>query len=206
MTDFSSDLRHTFGSIDIYLFDQLHRGRFDGCHKVLDVGCGSGRNLVFLLRHGLEAFAVDQEAAAVERTRDLVRQLAPHLSETNICQATAEELPYSDASFDAVLCNAVLHFASDQDHFWRMVSELGRVLRPGGILFTRLASDIGLEDRVRPLGEGRYRLPDGSDRFLVNEAMLLQATDRIGGELLDPLKTTIVQNLRCMTTWCVRKK
>ena len=54
--------------------------------------------------------------------------------------------------------------------------------------------------------KGRWhRLPDGSDRFLVDEAMLLEATERLGGRLLDPLKTTNVQNLRCMTTWVLEK-
>jgi len=81
-----------------------------------------------------------------------------------------------------------------------------RILTPGGMLFTRLASSIGMEDRVELIGGRRFRLPDGSTRFLVDEALLIERTHGLGGELLDPLKTTVVQNQRCMTTWVVGKR
>jgi hypothetical protein len=86
-----------------------------------------------------------------------------------------------------------------------MLDEMWRVLRPGGMLFCRLASTIGMEGRFRQIEGRRYKLPDGTERFLVDEQMLLDETQRLGGELLDPLKTTLVQNLRCMTTWVVGK-
>jgi SAM-dependent methyltransferase len=105
---------------------------------------------------------------------------------------------------DAVVCSAVLHFAADGAHFGRMVRELWRVTAPGGLFFARLASNIGLEDRVGAAGR-RVRLPDGSDRFVVDEAMLLAWTERLGARLLDPIKTTNVQGQRCMTTWCLLK-
>ena len=60
------------------------------------------------------------------------------------------------------------------------------------MLFARLASNIGLEAAIGPAGR-RVRLPDGSDRFVVDEAMLLEWTARLGGQLLDPIKTTNVQ-------------
>ena len=53
--------------------------------------------------------------------------------------------------------------------------------------------------------DGRYLLPDGSERYLVDEAMLMRFTAALGGSLVDPLKTTVVQDQRCMTTWVVRK-
>ena len=87
-----------------------------------------------------------------------------------------------------------------------MLAGIWRVLAPGGLLFARLASSIGIEDLVQPLGGGRFRLPDGSDRFLVDERMLMDAGARLGGDLLDPLKTTVGQNQRAMTTWVVRKR
>ena len=51
-----------------------------------------------------------------------------------------------------------------------------------------------------------HLLPDGSERYLVDEALLLEWTRQLGGVLLDPLKTTIVQDQRCMTTWVVQKR
>ena len=198
------ELPAMFGEIDIYLFDQLLRGRFDQRPRVLDAGCGDGRNLMYLLRRGFTCFGIDHDPAAIERVRALAVQLAPDLPRENFRTGRIDHLPWDDASMDAVVCSAVLHFASDVVHFDRMLHELWRVLACDGMLFARLASNIGLEDAVGA-GGTRVRLPDGSDRFVVDEAMLLERTHRLGGQLLDPIKTTNVQQQRCMTTWCVWK-
>jgi tellurite methyltransferase len=137
--------------------------------------------------------------------RRLAGELAPRLPAACFQVAPVEALPFADESMDAVLSSAVLHFATDERHFGRMLREMWRVLRPGGFLFARLASSIGIESRVQPLSEGRYLLPDGSERFLVDEAGLLAWTGRLGGRPAEPVKTTNVQNLRAMTTWCLHK-
>ncbi len=197
-------LREIYGNIDIYLFDQLLKGRYDGLNKVLDVGCGSGRNLPYFLRNGYEVFGVDPDLQAVETVKQLSRELAPNNSLENFMVCRAESLPYDDASFDLIICSAVLHFARDEQQFYNMLLQMFRVLKPGGYFFARLASDIGIEKLVRPLGNRRYLLPDGSERFLVNEKILRTYTDEFG-ELYEPIKTTHVQNMRCMTTWCIQK-
>jgi tellurite methyltransferase len=197
-------LRQTYGNIDIYLFDQLLKGRYDGSKKVLDVGCGGGRNLVYFLRNGFEVFGVDPDPQAVDAVKKLSAELAPQNPPGNFAVSPAEDLPYDDAAFDLVVCSAVLHFARDKQHFDAMLRSIFRVLRPDGYFFARLASDIGIETRVRPAGNDRYLLPDGSERFLVNEQTLLRYTGEFG-VLYEPIKTTNVQNLRCMTTWCVQK-
>ena len=197
-------LSDQFGAIDIYLFDQLLRDRIVPGHRVLDVGCGPGRNLEYMLRSGfvVHAGAVDEEC--VSRVRALVAQLAPKLEGERVHLARLEALPFADDAFDAVIVIAVLHFARDLRHFEEMLAELVRVIAPGGMFLARVASDIGLESAVHPLGDGRYTLPDGTDRFLVNEKMRLDWTERAGATLLDPIKTTNVQGTRCMTTWTVR--
>jgi tellurite methyltransferase len=199
---FNGSLRDWFGGIDIYLFDQLLRNRIRPGMSILDAGCGSGRNLVYFLRSGFAVHGVDEEPEAIAAVRSLAGLLAPGLPAENFRLEPVECLSFADQSFDAVLSSAVLHFARDEHHFHGMIREMWRVLRPGGLLFARLASSIGIERLVQPLGDGRYRLPDGSDRFLVDEAMLLAKTAELGGSLADPIKTTNVQNLRCMTTWC----
>jgi tellurite methyltransferase len=199
------DLDLQFGQIDIYLFDQLLRGRLQPGMRVLDAGCGSGRNLVYLLRSGYEVFGADSDVDAIEAVRVLAATLAPQLPGANFRAEAVEEMSYPDAFADAVLSSAVLHFARDDRHFEAMVKDMWRVLRPGGLLFCRLASTIGMETRVRQTVGRRFLLPDGSERYLVDEALLVELTRRLGGAFLDPLKTTIVQNQRCMTTWVVRK-
>lgn len=197
-------LRETYGNIDIYLFDQLLKGRYDNAKNMLDVGCGSGRNLFYFLRNGYNVYGIDPDINAIETVRKLSAALAPDNPAKNFQVCSAEKLPYDDQTFDLVMCNAVLHFAKDKNHFEDMLRSVFRVLKPGGYFFARLASDIGLEKLVTPLGNGRYLLPDGSERFLVNEQMLIKYTNEFG-ELYEPLKTTNVHNRRCMTTWCVQK-
>ena len=199
-----NNLLETYGNIDIYLFDQLLKGRYDNAKKILDVGCGGGRNLFYFLRNGYEVFGVDPDPAAVETVKKLSASLAPNNPLENFTICKAENLSFDDETFDLIVCNTVLHFANDEQHFRTMLQSMFRVLKPGGYFFSRLASDIGLEKLVKPLGPNRYLLPDGTERFLVNEQMLLAYTHDLG-ELYEPIKTTNVQNIRCMTTWCVQK-
>ncbi len=198
----STDLRSVFGDIDIYLFDQLLRGRLDTRPRVLDAGCGDGRNLRYLLGHGFDCHGIDRDAGSVDHVRRLGAAAGLDDLASRFVAGEADRLPWADASMDVVICSAVLHFADDADHFHRMVHELWRVLAPGGLLFTRLASTIGIEGLVGPGGR-RVRLPDGSDRFVVDEPLLMACTGRLGARLADPLKTTVVQGMRAMTTWCL---
>ncbi len=202
----TTPLAEQFGNIDIYLFDQLLRGRLHPGQRVLDAGCGGGRNLVYLLRNGFDVHASDADGAAVTSVRALAAQLQPTLPPENFRVEPVERPSFTPASMDVVISNAVLHFAADHAHFDAMVDGMWTMLRPRGLLFCRLASSIGMESRMQPLGHGRFRMPDGSDRYLVDEARLMAATARLDGVLLDPLKTTIVQAQRCMTTWVVGKR
>jgi SAM-dependent methyltransferase len=194
-----------FGDIDIYLFDQLLRGRIRPGMRVLDAGCGGGRNLVYLLKQGYEVFAADSDPAAVDHVRRIALSLAPALPATNFVVSPVERMPFGDAFADAVLSSAVLHFARDDGQFGAMVAEMWRVLKPGGLFWSRLASTIGIAERIQSL-DGRWSLlPDGSERYVVDEALLLDTTRQLGGHLLDPIKTTVVQGQRAMTTWVARK-
>ncbi len=199
-----AEIEALFGEIDIYLFDQLARGRFDTRRRVLDVGCGDGRNLHYLLRRGYDCHGLDRSGASVERLRAVARGLEPPVSPDHFVVGEADALPWEDARFDVVISSAVLHFADDTAHFGRMVTEAWRVLAPGGLFFARLASVTGLDGFADAAGR-RVRLPDGSDRYVVSDAVLLHWTERLGGRLADPIKTTNVQGARCMTTWCLLK-
>ena len=199
------DLRKTFGNIDVYLFDQLLKGRFDDCKKVLDAGCGEGRNLVYFLQNGFNVYGLDQNEEAIQNLQVLAKELSPGIDVNQFKIGKIEDLPFEENYFDLVICNAVLHFAKDKEHFERMLMKMWSVLQPGGYFLARLASDIGIEGKVVGLGNGRYLLPDDSERYLVNEKMLLDYTRQLNGELVEWIKTTNVQGLRCMTTWIVKK-
>lgn len=199
------ELERELGKIDIYLLDQILRGRIPKGVRVLDAGCGSGRNLGYLLRAGYDVSAVDENSEAIDAVRELAAELAPNLEPTRFRVEAVEAMSFPDESADVVISSAVLHFARDDRQFDSMLQQMWRVLAPDGLFFARLASSIGMEDRMRWLEGRRFALPDGSERYLVDEAVLMEWTAKLGATLLDPLKTTVVQDQRCMTTWVARK-
>jgi len=192
-------LQQQFGNTDIYLFDQLLRGNIRPGMKIFDAGCGGGRNIFYFLREGYDVYACDKEPEAVMYVQGLSQ--AP---EQIRCEPL-EEMSFPSSFADVVISCAVLHFAEDDTEFAGMLSASWRVLTPGGLFFCRLATSIGIEKQMEPAGENRYHLPDGSTRYLANEKMLLEWTRRLGGSLVDPLKTTVVQGQRAMTTWVLQK-
>jgi SAM-dependent methyltransferase len=198
-------LQQEFGNIDVYLFDQLLKGRIELPMRILDAGCGGGRNLVYFLRNGFDVYGIDVNPASIESVRKLTAHLSPELSPDNFQTAGVDDIPFPDANFDVVISSAVLHFADDEAHFDRMLDEMWRVLKPGGMFFARLASTMGIEALIELIDGRRYHLPDGSTRFLVDENMLAAAERNLGADRIEPLKTTNVENLRCMTTWVLAK-
>ena len=197
-------IQEQFGQIDIYLFDQILKGRIEPGMCILDAGCGSGRNLMYFLREGYDVYAADANAGEVETVRDMARSLAPSLPASNFRVEPVEQMSFPDAFADVVISNTVLHFARDDAHFETMLRGTFRVLKPGGLFFSRLGSSIGMEHRIEPIEGRRCKSPDGSLRYLVDEPLLLAYSKRMG-QLADPIKTTLVQDLRAMTTWVVRK-
>lgn len=199
------DLRRQFGQIDIYLFDQLLRGNIAEGMRVLDAGCGAGRNLVYLMQQGFAVYGTDADEFAIREVRRLAALLAPDLPPDNFRMEAVEAMSFPDAFADVVISSAVLHFARDDEQFHAMIRAMWRVLQPSGVLFCRLASSIGIESQVQRITGRRFALPDGSTRYLVDEEFLSRLTNDLRGSLVDPLKTTVVQNQRSMTTWVVRK-
>ncbi len=194
----------SFSNTDIYLLDQILKGRFAAGGKILDAGCGWGRNLTYFLEQGYDVFGVDLNEEAIASVRNLSLSLSDTPQE-NFQVSDLEAIPFEKESFDWVICNAVLHFAENQSHFESMLNAIWNMLKPGGNLFVRLAAMDGIESLIQPLGNGRYLLPDSSERYLISQEMLLNYTQKLNGTLFEPIKTTNVQNLRCMTTWCLKK-
>jgi SAM-dependent methyltransferase len=198
------NVQEQFGQIDIYVFDQILRGNIAPGMRILDAGCGYGRNLVHLLREGCEIFAIDANPEGVAHIRALAAELAPNLPASNFRVGPIEKMDFPDGFADVVICSSVLHFARDEAHFLAMLEELWRVVRPGGMLFCRLGSRIGMNfERLRG---NIFRINDGSEWFLVDEVELMRMTQQMNAVMVDPLKTTIVQDHRCMTTWVLRKR
>ncbi|GAA4427965.1 hypothetical protein GCM10023188_11690 [Pontibacter saemangeumensis] len=200
-----TDLPGLFSNIDIYLFDQLLKGRIKKGSQVLDAGCGEGRNVQYLMEAGVTVYGADVSGEAIGAVRQLARQVAPELSPENFVVADLAQLPFDDGQFDAVLCSAVLHFSKDEDHFRRMLKELWRVLQPGGMFFCRLSTTIGIAGKLQQLHGRHYQMPHGPAWFLADEELIRSITTSLGATWLEPLKTVLVEHDRSMTTWVLQK-
>lgn len=198
-----SSVNQHFGNIDIYLLDQVLKNKFNPGMKVLDAGCGEGRNVMYFLNSGYNVYGMDIDSAAINALKFIAGSLRQDLDQDHFQQGDIENLPYADHTFDLIIASAVLHFARNERHFLKMFGELIRCLKSGTMLFVRIASDIGIEEKVVPLGSGRFLLPDGTERFLLTRKMLLTLAKRHSLIYLEPFKTVNVNDLRCMSTLIV---
>ena len=172
-----------------------------GSGTVLDVACGPGVVTAALAGKAQAVTAFDATPAMLEKARKRCAEAG--LQNVQFKQGNAESLPFDSGAFDGFVTRVAIHHFPDPK---RVLKEIFRVLRPGGVLFARTASSIGIEAQLVSTGPRRWRSPDGVERFLVDEPMLTAWAGHQGGELLDPLKTTIVHDQRSMTTWVLRKR
>lgn len=200
------ELNQALGNVDIYLLDQILKGRFQSPMRILDAGCGEGRNLTYFIRNDFEVWGIDKNTAALRMLRMWGKSLHPAFDPEKFIDGDVASLPFPPAGFDAVICSAVLHFAENHTAFMKMVEELMRVLKKEGILFIRTASVFGMEDLVKPVAEGRYLLPDGTERFLLTRRLMDQITKNFPLDWVEPFKTVLVENARSMSTLVIKKK
>lgn len=186
--------------IDIYLLDQILKGRFSLNDEILDAGCGDGRNIAWLVKHGYKVTVMDKSPEALEQ---LVKNTM--LPKSKAFATTIEEMPFDKEQFDKIICSAVLHFAEGHEHFHQMFYSLIRVLKTGGMIFIRMTSDIGIEDKVKNLGCGVFHLPDNTDRYLLTRTGFIELLQKYKLMLVEPLKTVNVNDKRCMSTLMLKK-
>ncbi|MFT4830378.1 MAG: tellurite methyltransferase [Psychroserpens sp.] len=198
MTDI--DLKNILGNIDIYLLDQIVKGRYSQQDKILDAGCGTGRNMYWFYHNQFDIWAVDNEVEKIELVRELYAA-----SHKQFLVSEIDRMPYYKGEFNHIVCNAVLHFARNEKHFVDMIGELVRVLKVNGSIFIRMASNIGIEDLIIAEGNGIFFLPDGSQRFLLTRELLKNIMIKFNLTFLEPLKTTNVHDVRSMTTVVLQK-
>lgn len=201
----TQQLNKYLGNIDLYLLDQVLKGNIDSNAKILDAGCGEGRNLIYFLNNGFDVAGVDQNKDAIGMLQFVIGSNYAHYSKDRFRTGELSQLPYPNVEFNYIICSAVLHFAQSEDHFWQMFTELDRVLSADGTLFIRMASNIGLQGN-ESLSDGRYALPDGSQRFLLTENMISTIIKDHSYTRIEPVKTVIVENQRCMTTLVLKKQ
>ncbi len=193
-------LQTLVGNTDIYLIDQILKGRYKSGDLILDAGCGEGRNLHWFIKNGCQVYGVDQNEIAI----DYIKNANPEISKIRFSVSTVENLKFSDNFFDHIISSAVLHFAKDHLHFKRMFKEMLRVLKPGGTLFIRMTTTHGMEDIIENKS-GVYALPDGTDRYLLTLKMLKELSEKWKFSLVEPFKTVLINKERSMCVLVLQK-
>jgi ubiquinone/menaquinone biosynthesis C-methylase UbiE len=197
----SNPLQELLGETDIYLLDQVMKGRYNAADIILDAGCGTGRNLHWFLNNGITIYGIDSNEEAIN-TLKLTHSSLP---DDRFLVSTVEKISFPDNHFNHIISSAVLHFAQSTLQFHQMIAEMVRVLKPGGSLFIRMTSDIGIENKVTLIANGVYHIPDGSTRFLLTKSLLHELIEQQSLSFLEPLKTVNVNDMRCMSTLLLQK-
>ena len=193
------------GTTDIYVIDQIMRGHIAPPMRIMDVGAGKGRNLRYFLKAGYPVLALEPKAESFEALCAMGKRASRPVPSDSFRMESLQDNSFADHCADVVICNAVLHFAKDHAEFEAMLQSAWRLLAPGGLFFARLTSSIGIDEHLQPSPSGVHALPDGTQRYLVNAQQLDAKTSELGATWVDPLKTTVVQGKRAMSTWVLRK-
>ena len=104
--------------------------------RVLDMGCGAGRHAFEMYKRGADVIALDQDADELSTVSEWFAAMReegglPEGAEADVKQGDALDLPFADGEFDRVVASEVLEHIPDDE---RAISELVRVLRPGGTI------------------------------------------------------------------------
>lgn len=194
------------GNMDIYLLDQLMKGRIPLGTKTLDAGCGIGRNSEYFIRNNYDIFGIDLEEGAIQKTKEQIALWNADYDLERFLIADLTEIPFPDNDFDFIISSAVLHFSKDRAHFEKLFQELIRVLNPGGILFIRMTTKHTLAHLSRHLHDDVYQIPDGSTRYLLDVDYLKDLISKNKLSFVDPFKTVNVEDVRTMAVVVLQKK
>ncbi len=194
-------IHNIIGDTDLYLIDQILKGRYNENETILDAGCGAGRNMHWFLQNNLCIYGIDQNSNCIN---DLKAD-NPQLPALRLQVANVEQMPFGDNFFNHVISSAVLHFAETTEQFIKMFAEMVRVLKPNGSIFIRMTTDIGIENQVILIKDGVYYLPDTSTRFLLTRSLLEEIMFTHQLSFIEPLKSVNVSDYRSMCTLMLQK-
>lgn len=193
------------GKIDIYLLDQIMRGRIHPQMRILDAGCGWGRNSEYLIKNNFEIYGIDRSEEAILNLKLLLPEWNATYPKERFSVADLSEIPFPNAYFDFIICSAVLHFCESRAHFIQLFEELVRVLKLGGIFWFRMTTKHTIEQNAKHLQDDIYELPDGSTRYLLDRNVLDDLMKKHNLAFLDLFKTVNVADIRTMATVVLHK-
>ncbi len=144
--------------------------------RVLDLGCGGGRNTYMLMSYGFDTYGCDLHLGMVSATREKVKGLIGHEEALlRIIQANMLKLPYDNSSFDVVLANGVYHNTSSVEEFEAAITETVRILKPGGVLCLNVFTDEMVDPKlIRQELPHLYITPDNLDMILLSIGRIVE--------------------------------
>ncbi len=199
------ELNKLLGSPDLHLLDQILKGRYEPRMRVLDAGCGEGRNLPYFVRNGFDLWGVDTNLTALRLLRLQGKSWNPTFDPEKFIESDIADLPFPPAAFDAIICCAVLHFAPDRAHFFRITDQLLRVLKPSGSLFIRMNTRAEEKPLLPKAIGSRPSMPNAATRFLLTPNLVDQLTARYPLTWIEPMRTELVTGERAQATLVLRK-
>lgn len=199
-------LNRELGNIDLYWLDFILKGYLPEDAKVLDAGCGEGRNLTYCLQNGMDVFGIDENPEAIQFLKLVAKQYKIQDIEARFHVMKLDKILFPDETFDVIICSAVLHFAKNYEHFHKMILELVRLLKPDGKIFIRSMTDRYLAEGTVEINQNVYQFPNEQIRFAVNAEALIGFLTDLGLELIELYKEVVVQNRHTMGTFILQKQ
>lgn len=199
------ELNHALGNIDLFLLDQILKGRFENTDRILDAGCGEGRNLTYFIRNEYDVWGIDNNATALKMLRMTGRSLHKGFDPEKFIATEITEIPFPPQSFDVIICLAVLHFSPSEKAFFTALDEMMKVLRKDGSLFVSMYSNFGMAKEVVHQEDVDNKVLNGS-YFLLTEFLYNTLLQRYALREIESVKTVITQNIYPITYLTLKKE
>ncbi|MEM6735448.1 MAG: methyltransferase domain-containing protein [Bacteroidota bacterium] len=193
------DINNYFGDMDLFLIDAILKGKIPQEGKVLDIGCGEGRNGIFFINEEYEYLGIDQNASRIS----LIDYLSKS-SKTAIARFQVGRMQEIDLSeeFDVIICSRILHFAENEQDFQLIWRNIVQHLNTQGVLYFSMDSAM-IGQEVKAKGNGKYEFQDGHISYALNPSLYEYMLK--GFSELEYLKTVIYNNKRINSFGLLRK-
>ncbi len=170
--------------------------------KVLDIGCGGGRNTEMLVRFGFDTSACDLHKSMVDFTKKRIAAFDKKAAQ-KIIFASMLSLSYDDNFFDYVVSNGVFHNANCLDELKSAIKEASRVLKNRGVLILNIFSSKVIDSSLVPLSKEKftYVTPQGLPLVLISRYYLTKILDENNLHSICPItenKKNVSTGKRCV--------
>lgn len=193
------DINNFFGDIDLFLMDLILKGHIKEGAKVLDIGCGEGRNGIYFIQRGYDYHGWDTDPTKLKLLEYLAKTIKK--SKTTFVSQDFTKASSTDL-FDFIICSRVLHFALSKEDFLNKWMKIASLLTRGGILYASLDSVIDTEIGIKKI-DGFVEFPDGKHRYALDKSIYQEIIK--GFEEIEPLRTLVHHNERAQSFLCLKK-